>query len=166
MVGRQATVVAILGVILVACSASAEPAPPDPVGVATPDPTSSPAKVGPTPTTLLATPELTPKVFTRPVPTAQPKPPVDLETGVWARSIVTTLRVRSEPSTADASIKYEPLLPKGTRFGVLGAPVEGSGYWWYEVELAPGVLEGGITRGWVPAGDHDGTPWVENMGID
>jgi hypothetical protein len=79
---------------------------------------------------------------------------------------MTTLRVRSEPNVTDDSMKYEPLLSKGTMFGVLDGPVSGSGYWWYEIVLEPGVLDDGITRGWLPAGDHDGTPWIENMGID
>src|SRR4051794_39168397 len=98
---------------------------------------------------------------------AQPSPPVALEVGVRARTIVTTLRVRSKPNLTDDSIKYEPLLPKGTVFAVLAdGPVTGSGYWWFEIVLDPGVLDDGITHGWLPAGDHDGTPWIENIGID
>jgi hypothetical protein len=83
---------------------------------------------------------------------------------------VDTLRVRSEPHVDDESIKYDPLLRKGTVVEFPDVPLErgqaGSGYWWYEITLAPGVLRGGVTKGWIAAGDRDGTPWIQCMGID
>lgn len=81
-------------------------------------------------------------------------------------TLVDKLRVRSEPRVSDDSIKYEPLLPKGTMITVVGGPVVASGYSWYLVELEKVVLEGGITRGWVAGGDRDGTPWIMARGID
>jgi hypothetical protein len=46
---------------------------------------------------------------------------------------------------------------------VLGEPVAGSGYWWYRIELGDPdqSLVGGVRDGWVAAGDHDGTPWID-----
>ena len=69
-----------------------------------------------------------------------------------------TLRVRSQPIVGEESIKYEPLLKKGQELILRAGTATGSGYWWYEVEVAPGVLDGGITRGWLAAGDRDGRP--------
>lgn len=80
--------------------------------------------------------------------------------------MVNTLRVRSQPNVGAESIKYEPLLGSGTEFEFVGGPADGSGYWWYQVSLAPGILGGGVTRGWIAAGDRDGTPWIQCMGID
>ena len=78
--------------------------------------------------------------------------------------------MRSQPHVGDESIKYEPLLRMGTQIEFPDVPLErgeaGSGYWWYEITLAPGVLGGGVTRGWIAAGDRDGTPWIQCLGID
>jgi hypothetical protein len=71
-----------------------------------------------------------------------------------------TLRVRSQPGTGPNSIKYEPLLLKGTEFSYLDGPVLASGYEWYLVTLRS-PLGGGVTQGWIAAGDHDGTPWID-----
>ena len=71
------------------------------------------------------------------------------------------LRVRSKPRVSSDSVKYEPLLPKGTVLSLLEGPVTGSGYWWYKVELLDTTLRSGRTTGWVAAGDHDGTPWID-----
>jgi hypothetical protein len=81
-------------------------------------------------------------------------------------TLVDNLRVRSQPRISDDSLKYDPLLPKGTNFSILRGPVFASGYWWYRVELASGVLQGGVTRGWVAEADRDGTPWIKNIPID
>lgn len=70
------------------------------------------------------------------------------------------LRVRSKPRVSADSLKYQPLLPLGTELFVIDGPVAGSDYWWYKVRLEAVVLNGGITSGWVAAGDHDGTPWI------
>jgi hypothetical protein len=102
-------------------------------------------------------------------PTAEPSPPVERCESGRAVTIVDTLRVRSQPHVGDESIKYDPLLRKGTEVEFPDVPLErgeaGSGYWWYEITVAPGVLRG-HTRGWIAAGDRDGTPWIQCLRID
>lgn len=73
------------------------------------------------------------------------------------------VRVRSKPRVSSDSVRYEPLLAKGTVLSLVEGPVAGSGYWWYKVELLDKTLRGGRTTGWVPAGDHDGTPWIGHL---
>jgi serpin B len=68
--------------------------------------------------------------------------------------------MRSQPRVSDDSVKYEPLLPLGTELQVVGGPVTASGYTWYQVEPISFALAGGISRAWVAAADHDGTPWI------
>ena len=86
--------------------------------------------------------------------------------GNWMTTLVDSVRVRSQPGISEDSIKYEPLLPKGTTFTIVRGPVIASGYSWYLVKLAPGVLRGGITQGWLAEGDRDGTLWIKNIPID
>jgi serpin B len=85
-----------------------------------------------------------------------------------AGSLVTTvsdrLRVRSEPRVSDDSVMYEPVLLLGTDLTVVAGPVMANDYVWYEVEVEPGMLQGGVTRGWVAMADHDGTPWIALAG--
>ena len=77
------------------------------------------------------------------------------------------IRVRSKPGVSSDSVKYEPVLAIGTGLSVLAGPVAGSGYWWYRVLLEHGLtLRGGITTGWVAAGDHGGEPWIDWPGGD
>ena len=84
----------------------------------------------------------------------------------WHVTVVDDLRVRSEPRTSADSIKYEPLLPKTTELTVIEGPLPADGYPWYLVELEPGVLDGGITRGWVAGASREGKPWIMQKGID
>jgi hypothetical protein len=49
---------------------------------------------------------------------------------------------------------------------VVRGPVIASGYSWYLVKLAPGVLHDGITQGWLAEADRDGTLWIKNIPID
>jgi hypothetical protein len=94
-------------------------------------------------------------------------PPVQLTSG-GAVTLTDDLRVRSQARVADDSVKYEPLLPKGTLLHILEGPVYGSGFWWYRVTPhasragmdVPLVLSGGATDGWVAAAARDGTPWI------
>jgi hypothetical protein len=77
MAGRRATLVAILSLVLVACSAEAQPSQAE---RASPDPSvgaPSPAAVTPSPTAAPAVPTLTPDptATPTPAPTAAPKPP-------------------------------------------------------------------------------------------
>jgi hypothetical protein len=80
------------------------------------------------------------------------------------------LRVRSLPEVSQASIKYDPLLPIGTRLFVLDGPALGDGYAWYEVLVpipsASGSTVGRWLTGWVAAAGKDGEPWIEDASID
>jgi serpin B len=77
-----------------------------------------------------------------------------------AITVTDDLRARSQPRVAENSVKYAPLLPKGTQLTVLGGPVDASGYTWVEVAPVGFALRGGVDSGWVAIADHDGTPWV------
>lgn len=68
------------------------------------------------------------------------------------------LRLRSRPSTADDSLKFDPLLQAGERLFVIDGPTDGSGYAWYLVERTPGYPV--RPDGWVAGGAKDGTPWL------
>ena len=71
------------------------------------------------------------------------------------------LRVRSQPRVSDDSIKYEPVLPLGTKLHVLAGPVLDSGFVWYKVQPVSFDALDSPGFGWVAIADHDGTPWVE-----
>ena len=120
----------------------------------------------PTPTpTRLAT--ASPSPVTRPSASAgvSPAPTAGTEqdamsVGAVVKTVSGDLRARSQPRVSDDSIKYTPLLPLGTQLQVIGGPVEASGYTWYQVEPLDFSLAEGVTRVWVAAADHDGTPWI------
>jgi hypothetical protein len=88
---------------------------------------------------------------------------------VPAITVSDRLRVRSLPQISDASIRYEPLLPLGSRLWVLDGPNLGGGYAWYHV-LAPISGSGGaVTKwltGWVAMAGLDGERWVEATSLD
>lgn len=86
--------------------------------------------------------------------------------GSWMATIVDGVRVRSMPGVSESSAGYTPLLPRGTEFEIVRGPVVADGYRWYLVRLAAGILDGGITRGWLADGSRDGDPWIESRGID
>jgi hypothetical protein len=69
------------------------------------------------------------------------------------------LRVRSLPTVADESEKFEPLLPKGVRFYVVDGPMTADGYAWYEVQPYGGGER--LPFGWVAGGSREGEPWTE-----
>ncbi|HET7702062.1 MAG TPA: hypothetical protein VFK35_01580 [Candidatus Limnocylindrales bacterium] len=72
--------------------------------------------------------------------------------------VVTGLRVRTLPTVDNAtSAKFEPLLGSGSKVRIIQGPVSADGYEWYLIEAI-----GSPQRGWVAAGDHDGTPWIED----
>jgi hypothetical protein len=73
------------------------------------------------------------------------------------------LRLRSKPSTADDSVKFEPLLQTGQRLFVMDGPTNGSGYGWYQVQATPGTPGFGV--GWVAAAAKDGTPWLALVSV-
>jgi hypothetical protein len=74
------------------------------------------------------------------------------------------LRVRSKPSVADDSIKFNPLLETGQRVYVISGPVaDGTGYNWY---LVRPVSKRVTQDGWISVAARDGTPWVEPAAVD
>jgi hypothetical protein len=155
----------VLGIAFAACASSGSEGAPTLAAVIGSPPASiavRPSAFAPPSITPLPTPEPT----VQPDATGQPSPPIERCESGWAVTIVDTLRVRSQPNVSDESIKYEPLLGSGSELQFVGGPAAGSGYWWYEVSLPPSVLRGGVTRGWIAAGDRDGTPWIQCMGID
>jgi hypothetical protein len=98
-------------------------------------------------------------------PSTAPAPP-DIHPGSFAITVVDALRVRSHPAVGSFSTRYAPLLTRDEPLFVIGGPTAGSGYWWYAVQLLGRTLSGGVVRGWVAAGDHDGTPWIEHADVD
>jgi serpin B len=86
--------------------------------------------------------------------------PASFVRGDAAVTVSPGLRVRSLPRVADDSIRYEPLLPLGTRLAVLGGPVVAGSYTWYDVAPIGVQLAGGLTHGWVAIAGTDGTPWL------
>lgn len=84
---------------------------------------------------------------------------------VSGKTVSDRLRVRSLPEISDASIKYEPLLPLGTKVTVLDGPVLGDGYAWYHVTAVITDRQGGAQpvelTGWVAAAGRDGERWLQ-----
>ena len=128
-------------------------------GTTTPTPTPTPlVTAGPSPAT---SPSASAGVSPAPTVAA----PADaMAVGAVVKTVSGDLRARSQPRVSDDSIKYEPLLPLGTQLQVIGGPVEASGYTWYQVEPLDFSLAEGVTRVWVAAADHDGTPWIGAIG--
>jgi hypothetical protein len=85
--------------------------------------------------------------------------------GVSGKTVSDRVRVRSLPEISDASIKYEPLLPLGTRVTVLDGPVIGNGYAWYHVTAIVTSRQRGVQpielTGWVAAAGLDGERWLQ-----
>jgi hypothetical protein len=81
------------------------------------------------------------------------------------KTVSDRLRVRSLPEISDASIKYEPLLPLGTKVAILDGPVLGDGYAWYHVTAVVTSRQRGVQpielTGWVAAAGHDGERWLQ-----
>jgi hypothetical protein len=80
------------------------------------------------------------------------------------RTVSDRLRVRSLPEISDASVRYEPVLPLGTKVTVVEGPVLGNGYAWYHVIAKLGDGRGNVTKtldGWVAAAGLDGERWLQ-----
>jgi hypothetical protein len=84
---------------------------------------------------------------------------------VSGKTVSDRVRVRSLPEISDASIKYEPLLPLGTKVTVLDGPVLGDGYAWYHVTAVVTSRQRGVQpielTGWVAAAGLDGERWLQ-----
>jgi hypothetical protein len=144
----------ILALVLVgACESALAPA--SNALVAKPSETPSPPVSSPD------VPSSSPIVSTTPGPTGSDET-LPTPTDSFVGSVVATLasdgvRVRSEPSVSDDSLKLEPLLPLGSELYVLEGPVSASGYAWYEV--IP-LSSRQLPSGWVASADRDGEPWI------
>jgi hypothetical protein len=95
--------------------------------------------------------------------------PFPRRSDVPAITVSDRLRVRSLPEISEASIRYEPLVPIGTRLWVVDGPTLANGYAWYKV-VAPFPESGGTgsswLTGWVAAAGLDGERWIESVEID
>lgn len=137
-IGAPGRALAILACLAVAgCSAGA--------GSAQPTLTSGPPVAASTPP--LASPTGTPT----------PSPlPATIRSGDIIETLVGNVRVRSKPRVTD-SVKYEPLLPAGTKLYVVEGPVPGSGYEWFWVAQ---LSSSELPSGWVAAAGRDGEAWL------
>lgn len=104
-------------------------------------------------------------------PSDSPSPvPGALRPGVTAATVADRVRMRSLPEVSDASLRFEPVLPLNTNLYVVDGPVTASGYEWYRV--VPLTFEvrnpegGGVTDGWLAAGNREGDPWVMAAAVD
>ena len=138
------------------CSSSTTPphTPSLPAPSASPRGSASPSPLEPAPSPAALPP-------TAAVPDDPPHRPTFVP-GTLLTTVTDGLRVRSRPWVGDDSARYEPVLPNATMVHALEGPVEGSGYWWYRVELTDGqTLFDGIREGWVAAVAKDGTRWLD-----
>jgi hypothetical protein len=147
--------------VLVLAAVGCSPAATSPTGShGSPDPTESTSpSANPAP---LA--QISPSAPGSPAVTPTQGPPhrPSFEPGAVLTTVSDRLRVRSKPSTADDSARYEPLLPIGTMLHAIEGPVAGSGYWWYRVELTEGqMLFDDVREGWVAAAAKDGSSWID-----
>ena len=78
-----------------------------------------------------------------------------------AIAIEPDLRVRSLPDVSAASVKLAPLLRKGDALYVIGGPVAGSGYDWYEIHAPRAEL-----TGWVAAAAKTGEDWIRPVSVE
>ncbi len=158
MAGRWATLVAVLSVVLVACSAEAQPAS-SPRATPEASPLASPlAAVTPAPTPVVtptSTPETTPSATSTPDAASRKLAPDTI-------AVVATndLVVKSEPGTGKSSYGYKPWLQRGDQLYVLRGPVRASGYQWYEVMPLSARYE---DSGWVAAASKSGKPWIKPL---
>ena len=155
---RGVTAVAALAIVAVLAGAcgSTPPSTPPP---ATASPIAS-APISPTPALPSESASTAPSPSPTSSPSAPPAAPASFVRGDAAITVSAGLRVRSMPRVAADSVKYEPLLPLGTKLAVLAGPVVATGYTWYDVAPIGVQLAGGLTHGWVALAGADGTPWV------
>ncbi len=146
----RAALIALIALTVAACSAgpATQPTAIDKI-------TMPPVTAAPTVTHVVATPtaavtpvpiaeppspisQPTPKPTARPTPTPR-STPGPFRDGMMGSVLSDTLRVRSKPGISDDSIKYEPLLKKGTHSTTSTARVPRratSGTWWTSAAMA------------------------------
>jgi len=171
MVGRL-TFAGLILVAVAACSQAGSVITSEPPA-ASPSPANQAAspsrsRVAPTVTPAAATPSAT----SSPGSTTRTEPPLaSFSPGdIAIVSATTGVRMRTKPSTASGSLRYTPLLPKGTDLYVISGPKHGSGYDWYEVSPItfqvtglvewPDTIVGPGSTGWVAVASRDGEPWL------
>jgi hypothetical protein len=149
----SATSLALVGGLLLAGSQNDDQTSVLPTG----SPTATPSEV-PEPTAAASeapspSPEATPSIE----PTAPP-PIVDpmLDIDRAAVTLVSELRVRSEPTVGESSARLEPLLPAGLQLLVIEESVAADGYAWYHVI----PFDPSYPTGWVAAGSREGESWI------
>jgi hypothetical protein len=145
---RLATLL-FLAIVLSACAVAAQPSA-APTSPASAPPTGLPGSA--------PIPSDAPTEATPPQPTA----PIGENRDTIAEVVADGVRVRSLPSVADLSIKYEPLLRRGDEVFVIGGPVLGDGYDWFLVQSLIGP-EGG-PFGWVAFASREGEQWIDDDG--
>jgi hypothetical protein len=154
MDGRLATLMAILGLVLVACTAEAPPtiseaASPSPSQGSSPPPTVTPT----------ATPSAT--TATTPTPaTDATATPRALGPDMLAVVVTDDLVIRSEPGVSKESYVYKPYLGRREQLYVVDGPVRASGYDWYEVMPISARFE---DTGWVAAASKKGKAWIKPL---
>lgn len=99
-------------------------------------------------------------------PPASPTPHAIATAGSGATTVVDGVRVRSEPSVDEASLKYTPLLPRGSDLFIIDGPVVVSGYDWWQVVPTESTGLSGPGYGWVAAASREGEPWIEAKALD
>ena len=103
---------------------------------------TAPATLEPTPTPVLPTPTPIPTLTPLPTPDRSSVPTV-ITVDFYARVVNTDgigVSVRGGPSTANVRVE---LAAEGTTLLIIGGPVEGDGFTWWQVQLLDG------TQGWV-----------------
>ena len=109
-----------------------------------------------------ASPEPSPSAGPSQAPGDTPVIPADLGPDRIGHVVATDgLRVRSQPTVAEASELREPTLDEGVTFYVVAGPVLADGYAWYQVDPYGG--DPALPFGWVAGGSRDGEPWIENL---
>jgi serpin B len=139
---RRVDVAALIAVLFLASCGATPPSPsprPTPAGSLAASPSTAPSDTA---------------------PGSSATPAGDPFLGSLVVTVSDRLRVRSAPDVSDASIKYEPLLPIGTELRVIGGPMTGSGYVWYDVSPVSFPLSDDVEHGWIAMADHDGQPWI------
>jgi len=155
MAGRLVALVAILSLILVACSAEAQATQSEQVSPTPSQGPSLPAIVTPPPSTPAPAPVVTPTP-----PASASAAPLTLGPDMVAVVATNDLVIRSEPGISKRSYVYKPYLGRREQLFVIDGPVRASGYDWYEVMPLSDRFE---DTGWVAAASKKGKPWIKPL---
>lgn len=147
-------------IVLSSCGSSGSTTPRSPLPAQSGSPSDGQTPAASEPLARSATPGAT-------VPAGTPRASPDTS-DPFVGMVVTTLAddgllVRSEPGINDASYKFEPLLPLGTKLLVVDGPVRASGYVWYDVAQ---LSSADLPSGWIASASHDGVAWIARSQFD